>query len=72
MRGRADALKQDRERVLFGAWAGAMFTRQDKLKGFSHYAKEMLPRDPQTNAGKLAALRNVQASGVPMTIKRIA
>lgn len=71
MRGRMDALKQERERVLFGAWATERFAREDKLKGFSHYAKEMLPREPQTNAGKLAALRNIQASGVPMTIKLI-
>lgn len=74
MRGAADALKRDRERVLFGAWATDRFAREDKLRGFNHYAKTMLPqeqRKPQTPAELLASFEAIRASGVPMTIRRV-
>ncbi len=75
MRGAGDALKRDRERVLFGAWATERFAREDKLRGFPHYAKSMLAQEKrgrQTPRELLATFEAIRASGVPMTIRRVA
>ncbi|MGN5374590.1 hypothetical protein [Sphingomonas hankookensis] len=75
MRGAADALKRDRERVLYGAWATERFAREDNLRAFPHYAKAMLPQEkakPQTPREALAVFEALRASGVPMTIRRVA
>ncbi|MGN5373285.1 hypothetical protein [Sphingomonas hankookensis] len=60
---------------MYGAWATERFAREDKLRGFDHYRKAMLPtepRKPQTPREVLAAFEGIRASGVPMTIRRVA
>lgn len=74
MRGATDALRRDRERVLYGAWATERFAREEKLRGFRYYAKEMLGRDKrtrQTPMEMLAAFESLRGAGVPMTIRRV-
>lgn len=74
MRGVADHRKVDRERVLYGAWSGDFFRRQEKLKPFPDYVKIMLPREPKRRASGdelLAQFEAIRASGVPMTIRRV-
>ncbi len=75
MRGVADRRKVEREKVLYGAWVGDFFRRQEKLKPFSDYAKTMLPQGPKrraTSTELLAQFEAIRAAGVPMTIKRLA
>lgn len=74
MRGVADRLKVDREKVLYGAWVGDFFRRQERLKPFSDYAKTMLPQGPKRRAAGaelLAQFEAIRAAGVPMTIRRV-
>lgn len=74
MRGAADALRRDRERVLYGAWATERFARVDNLRGFSHYAEAMLGREKrgrQTPMEQLAVFETMRAAGVPMTIRKV-
>lgn len=77
MRGAADALRRNREAVLFGAWATERFARQDRLQGFGHYRKTMLGEEgkPPTKATPtelLEQFRALQAEGVGMTIRKVA
>lgn len=75
MRGIAEQRKVDRERVLYGAWSGDFFRRQEKLKPFPDYVKIMLPREPKRRASGdelLAQFEAIRNSGVPMTIRKIA
>ena len=76
MRGAADALRRDREAVLFGAWATERFARQDRLQGFRHYRKTMLgeegkPPAKATPMELLEQFRALQAEGVGMTIRKV-
>jgi len=74
MRGRVKARGDAYRLVLFGAWRTAGFSRADDLKPFSHYdkaaAKQGGSAAKPANAA-LATFLNIQASGVPMSIKRI-
>lgn len=74
MRGAGDALRRDRERVLYGAWATERFARQEKLLAFPHYVKSMLgqeKRGRQTPMEQLAVFETMRSAGVPMTIKLV-
>jgi len=74
VRGRLKALEREREAVLFGAWKAEWFTRQDKLRPFKHYAKQLKQpsrRGPSRPAERVARYRALAASGAA-SMKRVA
>lgn len=76
MRGAADALRRNREAVLFGAWATERFAREERLQGFGHYRRTMLgdgekPSAKATALELLGQFRALQAEGIGMTIRKV-
>jgi len=76
MRGAADALRRNREAVLFGAWATERFAREERLRGFGHYRSTMLgdgDKAPVKSAPEtlLAQFKALQAEGIGMTIRKV-
>jgi hypothetical protein len=63
--------------VLFGAWQGERFAREERLKPFKHYRKELSQRGPrgavaaQSPAERLLVFRAIAASGVGLKIERV-
>nr|WP_314471056.1 hypothetical protein [uncultured Sphingomonas sp.] len=76
MRGAADALRRNREAVLFGAWATERFAREERLRSFGHYRSTMLgdgdkPTAKAAPQALLAQFQALQAEGISMTIKKV-
>ncbi len=63
--------------MLFGAWQGERFAREERLKPFKHYRKELKQRGAkgavaaQSPAERLSVFRAIAASGIGLTIERI-
>lgn len=76
LRGRLKARSDDLERILFGAWKGEFFAREEKLRGFAYYLKKLIaparPRsERQTPAEMLAAYASRASAGAPIRIELV-
>jgi len=72
MKGCANAAARDYEKLITVAWHTENFARTKKLKGLGEY----LPRDGETKSAVqpdviLDAMLTMQASGVPMQIRKL-
>jgi nitrate reductase assembly molybdenum cofactor insertion protein NarJ len=70
MEGRAHAAKQQFDIAVAGAWHAEAFARTKRLKPLSKYLAHDDSRG-QDGAQMLAALREMNARGAPMTIRKV-
>lgn len=70
MEGRARAAQTRYDQALSQAWHTEAFAREKRLKPLGKYLSASKPKNPQDSAEMLAALRELQARGAPMTIIR--
>lgn len=71
VRGRIKAADREYEVALFAAWQGERFAREEKLKAFRDYARDLKRRERQPKAEMLNRFRELAAAGVPMTITKL-
>lgn len=71
VRGRLKLRDHDYALAMFGAWQGERFQREEKLKPFRDYARELRRRERQSKSEMLNRFREIAASGVPMKITKL-
>jgi len=71
MEGRALAAKSRYDLALFAAWHGEAFAREKRLKPLGKYMASGQPKRQQGASEMLAAMRELNARGAPMTIRKV-
>lgn len=75
MRGRLKRERGRYELALFSAWQVERFAREDKLRPFKTYLKQVRvakeTQQPQTPMERLAVFHSLQGAGVPLKITKL-
>jgi hypothetical protein len=71
LEGRNHAAKRQHDMLIGQAWHTEAFAREKRLKPLAKYLSASQPRSAQGSAEMLATLREIQARGAVMNIRKV-